>query len=78
MDNQLNKALERAKKVIDKNPKDKAMLFAYLNGDKITTDFTDDKDALTNLFYNLFTHHPQLLEPALKASQAVLDVKLPK
>ncbi len=74
MDNQLNKALDKAKKAIDKHPKDKAMLFAYLNGAKITTDFTTDKDALTNLFYNLFTHHDELVQPALNALKVVLDV----
>ncbi len=75
MNKQLNTALEAVKKTVEKQPKDKALLFAYLNKDKITTEFTNNQDSMINLFYNLFTHHPTLIEPALKASQAVLGVK---
>ncbi len=75
MNKQLNKALEYVKASVESKPKEKALLFAYLNDNKITTEFSNDSDSMTNLFYNLFTHHPQLLEPALRASKAVLGVK---
>ena len=75
MSTQLNLELNNLRKIIEQSPKNKALLFAYLNGDEITTEYTTDEESMANLFYNLFTHHPQLLGPALKASQVVIGVK---
>ncbi len=80
MDAQLNKHLEKAAKNIDPTKDDKALLMAYLNGKTITTEKKGSGKAMTNLFYNLFDHHSDLIEPALNAARLLLSVngELPK
>ncbi len=80
MDAKLNKHLEKVAKNIDIEQNDNALLVAYLNGKKITTEYKGNDKAMTNLFYNLFDHHQDLIEPALNAARYILSVKgeLPK